>query len=142
MSFLRTILENPDNQKVLAYCQIPVDSEPYFARGERAGSAFDSGSKTLFWQWGGDLPDDGKVTIATWNMLARPETGLIVCLQTGRFTFAIRVPGKETNIRHRRMQTLDGNTDITSLGTEWALLNYYMDEEDLVLEEAWEYFDE
>lgn len=127
MDLLGKILLHPANQKLLEHLDLLNKPGLRHKNGEDAGSGFDEGSKTLFYEYAADLPVETYNTISQYNMLINPQTGEIFAFQFGRFTFLFRCDFSQSYLQNtdevRQGITLDDHVDFRFLGENWALLN-------------------
>lgn len=119
------------NRAILDYLEI--DEAKDYESGNNV-SGFDEGGVIFFSDYADLLPGETKIIINRYcNALANPTNGEIFAFHFGRFSFAFKCDFKRAKIDDvSRMQigyTLDDLVDISCLGQEWCLLNWFCDDE-------------
>jgi len=137
------LLHHPENQKVLRFLDIAPDThwKLRFWRQDRRGP--DEGGIIFFDDFGAGLPADTKVILLIQNLMVNPENGLIFGVHYGRCTFFIRCDLTQLGIvdsaRLRTGMTLDGYVDIRQLGSPWAFLYHFCEDEEEAVASAYAY---
>lgn len=127
------ILSNPQNKTILSF--LSLDRTNRLQLWNDFG--FDEGATVFFDKYGQNIPNDCKYSFSIWNIYLNNESGLIFAFQIGRFTFALRYLFRDNNENRQKCYTLDDWIDISILGNEWALFDYFHKEEQAYLEESY-----
>ncbi|QXP51060.1 hypothetical protein [Cellulophaga sp. HaHa_2_1] len=123
----KRIFNFKENKRVLNVLKLNIEKEMYFKTGKDAGSGFDSGSQTFFYEYGKLLPEKTKVTLSTSNLLINSDSGEVFAFQFGQFTFLLKC--NYLNLDFDKSYTtlkgnaVDGEVDFTELGNDWAIVD-------------------
>lgn len=135
------LLRLPQNQEILRFLQIALDTDWKLLPWPQADCGFDEGGRIFFRKYGKNLPDEVKFTLGIHNLMVNTENGLVFAAHYGRCTFFVRCGltkmGAHDSERLRCGETLDGFVDARSLGPDWAILNWFCEEEEQYLEGAY-----
>ena len=135
------LLRLQENQEILRFLQIASDTSWQLLPWPQADYGFDEGGRIFFRKYGKNLPDDVKFTLGIHNLMVNTENGLVFAAHYGRCTFLVRggltKMGAHDSDRLRYGETLDGFVDARSLGPDWAILNWFCEEEEQCLNEAY-----
>jgi hypothetical protein len=135
------LLGLPQNQELLRFLQITLDTDWKLLPWPQADCGFDEGGRIFFRKYGKNLPDEVKLTLGVHNLMVNTENGLVFAAHYGRCTFLVRCGltkiGAQDSDRLRSVETLDGFVDARSLGPDWAILNCFCEEEEQYLEGAY-----
>lgn len=126
------ILSNPQNKRIVSFLSLEKTSR--LQLWDDFG--FDEGARVFFDIYGQNIPNDCKYSFSIYNIYLNRESGLIFAFQIGRFTFALRNPYRNNDNR-QKCYTLDDWIDISILGNEWILFDYFHGEEQVYLEESY-----
>lgn len=143
-ALLERIFQNIHNQKWLEWIKLEHPRQvKYWKSWEESREGYDEGAEILFDKYGNDLPDECKYYLSIYPILVNPENGLVFGFQWGRGTHLIRVNPKLIDFTpgqsYKSAYTLDGPVDFNSLGANWALLQFFVEEEKEALEAAYAY---
>lgn len=132
-SLKRRMVGNPRNQSLLQFIGITPDIDCQLTTWRQADCGFDEGGQIFFDNYGRNLPENTKYALLIHNVMVNPNNGIIFGCHYGRCTFFIRCDFDKCGITNshslRRGETLDGPIDIQCLGSDWALLNCFVEEE-------------
>jgi len=87
----------------------------------------DKGGVHLLGKLGKKLSKKTKYALGNLNVLVNEKNGEIFAIHQGQFTFLVKPDFEKSALENsdnlRKGQTLDGEIDVTALGTQWVLLN-------------------
>ena len=123
------ILYNQSNRSVLEYLKLSENTE-YFSRWSDSG--YDEGAQVLVNEYCEFVPSEAYFSFGVYNLVVSPQNSTIFGFQFGRFTFFVRPDfdyhGIPIGKPARKLSTLDGDIDISSLGNKWVLLSSVAEE--------------
>ncbi|MBW4642420.1 MAG: hypothetical protein KME23_05315 [Goleter apudmare HA4340-LM2] len=134
LEFLKhRIVGHPRNESLLQFVDVTPDNDWQLQTWRQADCGFDEGGQIFFDNYGQHLPENTKYTLLIHNLMVNPENGLIFGAHYSRCTFFIRCDFNKCRVANsdalRRGETLDGRIDIECLGSEWALLSCFVEQE-------------
>jgi hypothetical protein len=135
------LLRLAQNQEILRFLQIAPDTSWRLLPWPQADFGFDEGGRIFFRKYGKNLPDEVKFTLGIHNLMVNAENGLVFAAHYGRCTFLVRCGltkmDSHNSDKFRSAETLDGFVDARRLGHDWAILNWFCEEEEQYLEESY-----
>ena len=77
------LLRLPQNQEILRFLQIALDTNWKLLPWPQADCGFDEGGRIFFRKYGKNLPDDVKLTLGIHNLMVNTENGLVFAAHYG-----------------------------------------------------------
>lgn len=136
------IFGNHSNGRLLEFLKVDRSNLNNFHKWQDIDDGgYNEPGRYFFDTLGVHLPADTKYELSSRDVYIIPATGTIFACLYGRFTILARCDfarnGAENGDHWRIAETLDGHIDIRVLGSNWAILSKFDDEEMANLEWAY-----